>query len=175
MLNSVVLILLIFAAPLGVVRLTEKYPLIKKCGAVTLCFILGFVINLIPWNYDKAFMSTFASVLVAIAIPVMLFGINILDTRKTAGIIIKAFGLQILTAAVVSAVGAVLANALGMNFAAELSGMTTGLYIGGTPNLLAVGDALTHGDKNVISALVVSDTILGSIYFIAILTVGKRL
>lgn len=174
MLNSIVIILFLFMAPLAVVKLTRRYPVVKKCGTVTLCFILGLIINLIPWSYDKALVSTLTSVLVAIAIPIMLFGINILEMRKTAGIVIKAFALQIFSAVAISTIGAVIANALGMDFAAELSGMTTGLYIGGTPNLLAVGDALTHGDMNIISALVVSDTILGSIYFITILTVGKR-
>ncbi len=175
MLSNIIVCLLIFLIPVLVIRLTQSIPKLKKLGNITLCFTLGLLIDVLPFQYDKSFASTLSSVIVAIAIPIMLFGFNILDTRKAAGGVVKAFILQIVSTVVVSSSVALIAGKMGMENAGAYSGMTTGLYIGGTPNLLAVGHALTNGDMNAISSLVVSDTIVGSLYFLLILATGKHI
>lgn len=64
-----------------------------------------------------------------------------------------------------------------MSNANQLAGMSCGLYIGGTPNLIAIGNALLNSENKatVIAAANTSDFFVGGIYFLLILTVVRPL
>lgn len=166
-----------FLLPAGILWLIKRLPFLRSIGAIALCYACGFLIALLPVPYDKDLSQTVASVLVAVAIPLILFGFDLRSIRSLAKEMLIGYGLQIVSAAAVAAVGAVIAYRLGILRAPQLAGMAVGLYTGGTPNLIAVGNALVPGTEAaaVITAANTSDFFVGGIYFLLILTVIRPL
>jgi len=166
-------LLVILFLPAGILWLTSKIPLLKHIGAIALCYLCGFLFSLLPVPYDKSVSQMAASVIVAAAIPLILFGFDLRKVRFLAKDMIKGYGLQIIAAVLCSSAVAVVAGRSGFAYAPQLAGMATGLYTGGTPNLIAVGSALLpdSASAEVITAASTSDFVVGGICFFLILTV----
>lgn len=170
---TVLVILAMFCLPAFVVWLTKRIKFLNTIGAIALCYALGFVFSVIPIPYDKALTQTVASVIVALAIPLILFTVDLGGVKKLAKKTILSFALVIISTVVVSCCAFFVANRAGLQNASQLAGMATGLYIGGTPNLYFVGGALLTGENanTVIAAANTSDFFVGGIYFLLLLTV----
>ena len=172
---TVLAIVAMLAVPAFILWLTKKVKFLNFIGAIALCYALGIVISVIPIPYDKGTTEMVASIFVAIAIPLILFSFDIVSVRYLAKKTIISFALVIGSAAIVSVVAFFIANAAGLANASQLSGMTTGLYTGGTPNLIAIGTSLLSPDNkdSVLAAAQLSDFFVGGVYFLLILTVIK--
>ena len=174
---SVLEILIIAFFPALILRLVRKFSLFRKIGAVALCYGCGFVLALLPIPFDKSLSQLTASILVALAIPLILFGFDLRSVRGLARPILKGYGLQIVSAVLTASGAAFLASRMGVSWAGPLSGMTVGLYTGGTPNLIAVGSALLPAEAapGVITAANTADFLVGGVWFLLVLTVGRPL
>lgn len=170
---TVAMILAMFCLPAFIVWLTKKVKFLNTIGAIALCYALGFVFSVMPIPYDKGLTQTVASVIVAVAIPLILFTVDLGGVKKLAKKTILSFSLVIISTVVVSCCAFFVANSAGLQNASQLAGMATGLYIGGTPNLYFVGGALLTGENanTVIAAANTSDFFVGGIYFLLLLTV----
>lgn len=169
--------LIIVLLPALILYLVRKFALLRRIGAVALCYACGFVLALLPIPYDKSLSQLVASILVALAIPLILFGFDLRSVRGLAKPILIGYGLQILSAVLTASLVAFLASRLGVSWAPQLSGMTVGLYTGGTPNLIAVGSALLSAEAapGIITAANTADFLVGGVWFLLVLTVGKPL
>ena len=174
---AVLEILIIVFFPALILRLVRKFSLFRKIGAVALCYACGFVLALLPIPFDKSLSQLVASILVALAIPLILFGFDLRSVRGLARPVLKGYGLQIVSAVLTASGAAFLASRLGVGYATQLSGMTVGLYTGGTPNLIAVGSALlpAAAAPGVITAANTADFLVGGVWFLLVLTVGRPL
>ena len=172
---TVLAIVAMLAVPAFILWLTKKVKFLNFIGAIALCYALGIVISVIPIPYDKGTTEMIASIFVAIAIPLILFSFDIVSVRYLAKQTVISFALVICSAAVVSVVAFFIAEAAGLANASQLAGMTTGLYTGGTPNLIAIGTSLLDESnrETVIAAAQLSDFFVGGVYFLLILTVIK--
>lgn len=164
-------LLVLLLVPALMVKLTKRSAFLKSVGAIALCYAVGFVLSLLPIGYDKGLCGTVASVLVALAIPLVLCSFDIRSVRRLAKSTLLSFGLVMVSVIAVSTAAAFLGAAKGMENTAALSGMATGLYIGGTPNLFAIGSALLGRDSTAINLANIADSVMGGIYFLLILTV----
>ena len=164
-------LIVLFVLPAGVLWLVKRFPVLRAVGAIALCYGCGFVLALLPIGYDKGLSQTVASVLVAVAIPLILFGFDLRTVRSLAREIVTGYGLQIAAVILVAAAAAFIAR--GLSSAPQLSGMAVGLYTGGTPNLIAVGNALIDRQDApaVITAANTADFVVGGVYFLLIVTV----
>lgn len=176
-LYTVIAIILMFGLPIPLLILTKKVKFFNTIGAIALCYVAGFLISLIPVDYDKNLTQMVASILVAVAIPLVLFSFDMRSLKSLAKKTVISFALVIVSTVVISCVGFFVANAAGMSNANQLAGMSCGLYIGGTPNLIAIGNALLNSENKatVIAAANTSDFFVGGIYFLLILTVVRPL
>lgn len=165
-------VLFILFFPALVVFLTKRINILGKIGAIVLCYLCGFVLSLLPTCYDKDMAQTIASVVIAVAIPLILFSLDVTSVKLLAKETIKGFLLMILSVLATSFLAAVIASRNGLDEAPALAGMATGLYIGGTPNMFAVGNALLH-NKNLINLANISDSLVGGVLFFVILTLAK--
>ena len=106
------------------------------------------------------------------AFPMILFGFDLRSVRSLAREFLIGYGLQIVSAIVVACAAGVIAYRSGLAAAPQLSGMAIGLYSGGTPNLIAIGNALVPAGNApaVIIAANTSDALVGGLYFLLILT-----
>lgn len=162
--------------PALILWLTKKVKFLNFIGAIALCYALGIVISVIPIPYDRSLTEMIASIFVAIAIPLILFTFDITSVRHLAKKTVISFALVIASAVVVSVAACFIASAAGLVNASTLAGMSTGLYTGGTPNMIAVAKALLgDNSSDVIAAAQISDFFVGGVYFLLILTVIKPL
>lgn len=88
--------------------------------------------------------------------------------KKTA----VSFGL-VCVSAVVVATAAFLITKNFLPDAAGLTAMSIGLYIGGTPNLLAIGSAMLGTGHEAIVLANTADLFVGGLYFLFLLTAAK--
>ena len=168
-------ILIIFGLPVPIVWLTRKSKILGAIGAIACCYIVGFAfstIGLSGTSYDKGLTTTVAYVLVALSIPLILFSIDLKAVKKLTKGTVIGYALCIVEVIIV----AVAMFFITMSFVPDsvnLSSMIIGLYTGGTPNLNAIGIGMGAGE-NVISAANVSDTVVGGIYFLLLISVAPK-
>lgn len=167
-------ILIIVGLPVPIVMLTRKSKILGAIGAIACCYIVGFAfstIGLSGTSYDKGLTTTIAYVLVALSIPLILFSIDLRAVKKlTKGTII---GYSLCIVAVIIVAVAMFFITLSFFPSVNLSSMIIGLYTGGTPNLNAIGAAM-GAESNVLSAANVSDTVVGGIYFLLLISVAPK-
>ena len=112
-------------------------------------------------------------VCIGLAIPLLMFGTNLADVRRLAKPVLLSFALLLLA---VSAVAVLLGRTRGALFpwGRHLAAMAAGMYTGGSPNFNAVGVILgVPGDTIAVGNL--SDMIVGTVFYIFILTLAKPL
>jgi uncharacterized membrane protein len=141
--DMVVLILFYLLFPAIIIFLTNKFTLMNKIGSVLLAYFFGLVLGntgLLPDNVGQ-FQETFSGVSVLIAIPLLLFSLNIKDWFKVAG---KTFfsGFLLVIAVVTMVVSGHFIFLDDMPQGWQVSGLYTGVYTGGTPNMAAIRTAL---------------------------------
>jgi uncharacterized membrane protein len=139
------LILFYLFFPLVIIYLTNKFTFLNKIGAVLLAYFFGLVVGNIGVIPDKLgdFQQTFSGVSVLIAIPLLLFSLNIRDWFKMAG---KSFfsGFILTIAVAISVVSGyfIFLDKISGDWTWQVTGMYTGVYTGGTPNMAAIATAL---------------------------------
>ncbi len=171
---TVIALLAIFLLPAGIVFLVRRNKILGAIGAIACCYLVGFAFSTIGLSgvgYDKNLTTTVAYVLVALSIPLILFSIDLRSVKKLTKGTVVGFSLAIVSAIAV----AVAMFFITINFfpCADLAAMTIGLYTGGTPNMNAIGAAMNAGSET-ISAANVSDTLVGGIYFLFLISVAPR-
>ena len=146
----------------------ERYAWGRKYSGVMLLIALAIVlanVRIIPtaapaydavWNY-----------LVPIAIPLLLFEADLKRIVRESGPTLIAFVIG--SAAVVAGVivGSFLLD-LGQN-EAELAGIFTGTYIGGSLNFAAVAEASGMQDGSMLAAAIAADNVVTNLHFLLII------
>ncbi len=171
---NVVAFLAIALLPALIIWLTRKNKVLGAVGAIACCYLVGFAFSTIGFSgvdYDKGLTTTVAYVLVALSIPLILFSIDLRSLKKLTRETSVGFSLAIV--AVVLVAVAMFFITLTFFPSARLSAMAVGLYTGGTPNLNAIGAAL-HADQATIAAANVSDTLVGGIYFLFLISLAPK-
>lgn len=167
-------ILCILILPAPIIWLTRRNKILGAIGAIACCYLVGFAfstVGLSGFSYDKSLTTTIAYVIVALSIPLILFSIDLRTLKKLTRDMAVGYSLCIV---------AVIAVAFAMFFitmhffpSANLSAMIVGLYTGGTPNMNGIGAALGVSSE-VLSAANVSDTLVGGLYFLFLISVAPK-
>lgn len=168
-----------FGVPLLILRRRDR-GLTGIFGTIAMAYVWGILLAVCVWGLNRlgldiklnADIGQIGSyVCIGLAIPLLMFSTDLGQVRRLAGKVLLSFGLLI--AAVVAVVLLV-----GRTYAAsfpwgpELSAMATGMYTGGSPNFNAIGVILAvPGD--VIAMGNLSDMIVGSVFYVFILTLAK--
>lgn len=168
---NIVAVAVILFAPLGIIFLTKKVKFLSVIGAVALCYVLGVLLALTGLPYDKAFTQELTNYTIPIAIPLILFSLNLSSAKKLAKKSLTAFALVCVSVTVVVTAAFFIAKPH-IDYAAQLAGMFSGLYTGGTPNMNAIGIAVGL-DANMIGLAGTSDLIIGGIYFLFLITFAR--
>lgn len=161
--------------PAVVVYLCNKFSWLDKLGVVIVCYVVGLLIGAAgPDNAaaDQA-KNTVSSAAVALALPLLLFSVNVggvtrLARRATLSMLL-AFGAVV---AVVVA-GFLLVRDI-LPGAWQLAGMAVGLYTGGTPNVAAIRTALDV-EADLYIAVHTYDTVVGLFYLLFASALAKPL
>lgn len=181
MIVTVLQLIAVFGVPVLILRQREK-GLVRTFGTIAMAYFWGIVVAVAAFLCRKAGLDVRLNadvgqigsyVCIGLAIPLLMFGTNLADVRRLAKPVLISFALLLLA---VSAVVVVLGRTLGVGFpwGQQLAAMAAGMYTGGSPNFNAIGVILgVPGDTIAIGNL--SDMIVGTVFYIFILTLAKPL
>lgn len=146
----------------------ERFPWGRKYSGVMLLITLAIVLanlRIIPTSapvYDVVW-----EYLVPIAIPLLLFQADMKRIVREAGPTLIAFIIGSAAVAAGAMVGAILLD-LGPK-EAELAGIFTGTYIGGSLNFAAVAEATGMQESSMLAAAVAADNVITNLHFLLII------
>lgn len=181
MIVTVLQLIAVFGVPVLILRQREK-GIVRTFGTIAMAYFWGIVVAVAAFLCRKAGLDVRLNadvgqigsyVCIGLAIPLLMFGTNLADVRRLAKPVLISFALLLLA---VSAVVVVLGRTLGAGFpwGQQLAAMAAGMYTGGSPNFNAIGVILgVPGDTIAIGNL--SDMIVGTVFYIFILTLAKPL
>ena len=165
--------ILLCIIPAGVIWLCRRYPLLDTIGPILLLYAIGIVIANLPISFGS--MATVTSIAqnlsIPLAIPMMLFGscFSRGELRTQLVVVISGF----LSVAIAVVVGYML---FGHNMAegAEVGGIVSGMYTGGTLNAASLQKIFSVDEQTFV--LVNSyDIVISLLYFVVLFTFGIRL
>ncbi len=161
--------------PSLVLYLCYRFPLINKIGAVIICYLVGMLVgNYIDFPPEAVqLQATFTDVTVAVALPFLLFSMDLKAWRHLAGKATLCMLLAVISIVVVALVGFLLIQDQAA-YGWQLGGMAVGLYTGGTPNLAAIKTAL-QVNEDVYITMHTYDTVISLIYILFLCSVAQRL
>lgn len=153
--------------PRLMVSLSKRVRILGMLGPVFLCYAGGILLSLVIPETDIA--MDISEILVPIAIPLILFSADLSSVKRLAKPMLRSF-LLVVVSVVLVAVAVYLIFRDVVPQAYQYSGMVIGLYTGGTPNLMAIGEALGVNDSHIVIANA-SDVIVGGVYFLLLISV----
>lgn len=174
MIGTIAIVLFYLFVPAVVLRLCHLSKMADKIGAVLICYLVGMIFGALVINEQRfAIPDTISSIMIPLALPMLLFEVNIRNWSKMAG---KAF-LSMLLAVFGLVVLIFLGYAIfkdSVPHAAKVSGMLVGVYTGGTPNLASIKAALSVPDDLYIAVNTV-DMLIGAAYLLFLFSYAKPL
>ena len=172
-LNYIILTLLLCVTPAGVIWLCRRVPLLGKLGPIMVLYAIGMIIGNLPFMPPqmKAVQDLLPNVVVPLAIPMMLFGC--VFSRREARLQIKIVTSGFLSVAIAVVAGYLL---FGKNVeqGAQVGGIITGMYTGGTLNAAAL-QAIFRINSETYLLVNSYDIIISFIYFVFLFSVGIRM
>lgn len=171
---NLVLVAILLIVPLIVMLLDKATTKTNKSNGITACCVLGFLFSFCGLNYDKELCENIISIAIVLAIPLMLFDVNLKDflslSKKTINAFLIMMSIVIFTATIFMLVG----NLLGIKNVVDMSTMAIGVYIGGTQNLFSLGKTI-KANNDVVSLAYMADSIFGYLLLFFITTFGTKI
>ena len=171
--NYIVLLVIFFIVPAGVVWLCRRYRPLGQLGPIMVLYAIGMVIGNLPFiPTEIATLQEFLpNILIPLAIPMMLYGCTF--SRGEARLQCKIVASGFLATCIAVTIGYVL---FGRNIeqGAEVGGIITGMYTGGTLNAAALQTIFKINSETFV--LINSyDIIISFTYFVFLFSVGIKL
>lgn len=142
MLASILQVVALLSIPAGALALERRSKLFRFVPTILVCYLVGIALANVPGlPIDTGVSLSVCSATVALAIPLLLFSVDIVAWLKMARATVVSFGLCIVSVFVVSMAASVLFRD-SVPDAHKVAAMLVGVYTGGTPNMAAIGTAL---------------------------------
>jgi len=172
--HMILMFVFFLLTPVLVIYLEGKYKIVKKIGGVLICYILGALVGNIGLLPEGAFkyQDLLSQLTVPLALPLILFSMDIRKWFKMAGSAFSSLFLGLFTVILMILVGFWIFRDT-LPEAWKIAGMLTGIYTGGTPNMAAIKTAL-NVDTEIYLMTHTYEVALGAIYLVFILSVGQR-
>lgn len=174
-----ILVLAYLLIPALIVIACQKFSILDKAGVVVLSFGLGIAIAAgldlsLFFENDTitAVQKDVSEISIAIALPLLLFSINVKSALSMAGDTLKGMALALLSVIVISTLGALLFKDQVADVW-QVAGMSVGAYTGGGPNMAAIKTAI-DGKESIFVTMVTYDILFSAIYLIFVMSVGQR-
>jgi uncharacterized membrane protein len=167
--SVLIFILFIFGIPWLILTYRNKIPLSNFFSPIVLCYAFGIILSILNKERNNSYFETasqISQISILIAIPMLLYGSHSIKNLFSY----KPVALSFLAATMSSAMSCF---AIAFWFRYELDSfalvgaMLSGLYIGGTPNMQAIGIAL-KGDPNITVQLTAADALVGGSYLVCL-------
>ncbi len=174
-----ILVLAYLLIPALIVYACQKFTLLDKAGVVVLSFGLGIAIAagldlslFFQTETITAVQKDVSEISIAIALPLLLFSINVKSALNMAGDTLKGMGLALLSVMVISIIGAIIFNDQVADVW-QVAGMSVGAYTGGGPNMAAIKSAI-DGKESIFITMVTYDILFSAMYLIFVMAFGQK-
>ena len=168
------LVFLAILFPAIIIFLEGKYKVIKKIGAVLVCYGIGLVvgnIGILPEGSAK-YQDLLTQMSIPLSLPLILFSMDVKKWFKSAGSAFGSLLIGLISVLVMIFIGYWIYKG-SIKDIWQVSGMLVGIYTGGTPNMAAIKTALGVSQELYILTHTYELT-LGAIYLIFVLSIGQR-
>ncbi len=168
------LIILFIITPIIVLYLEGRFSILKKIGAVLICYGVGLIIgnmDVLPEGAEK-YQNTLTEITIPLALPLILFSLDVKSWFKMARSAFWALLTGLISVISVIIIGYFIFRGDLENIW-QVAGMLVGVYTGGTPNMAAMKTALDVSQELYIMTHTY-DLTLGAIYLVFILSVGQK-
>ena len=171
--NYILLTAIFCITPAGVIWLCRRYSVLGKIGPIMVLYAIGMVIGNLPFIPKEitALQDLLPNVMIPLAIPMMLYCCNF--SRSEARLQLKVVVSGFLSVCLAIAIGYML---FGKHLAqgAEVGGIITGMYTGGTLNAAAL-QAIFRINSETYILINSYDIIISFLYFVFLFSVGIKL
>ncbi len=169
---SVLIAVLFLAVPLALVLAARHWRWARAIGPVVLAYAAGMALGLSGLMPEAAepMRNTMTEASLALALPLLMFGIDLRAWQHLAGPALKGMALAV-AAVTIIAVAMFFSSSGSTELRAQLTGLAIGMYTGGLANLGAVKLALTVPDARYLMFATV-DTMVGAVYLLFMLTLA---
>ena len=160
-------------APAGVIWACRRYKVLGKIGPIMVLYAIGMVVGNLPFLPEgiKSLQDMIPNVMIPLAIPMMLFGCHF--TSREAGLQLKLVVSGFSSVCLAVIVGYLLFGCH-VEEGAEIGGIISGMYTGGTLNAAAL-QAIFKIDSERFILVNSYDIIISFLYFVFLFSVGIRL
>ncbi len=168
------LVLFFLLCPALMIYLCNRFSLLGKVGPMMLCYAIGMLvatIGAIPEGSGPV-QSNIMNVSIPLALPLLMFSLDLRRWLKLAGRAFFSFGLAVI--AVLTAVSiayAIYHDTLEESW--KVAGMLIGVYTGGSINLNAIGLAL-KAKEHVLVLTNAADMLVCGPYILFMLSIAQR-
>ena len=172
--NTILIALIYTFAPLLLLYGCKKLSWLNKFGTVALAYVLGIIIantGLIKPEI-KPLQDNFTSVTIALALPLLLFSVNLKQWSRLALKTGLAVIFGIISVLIIIVIGYyLLKNKIPDCW--QVSGLMVGVYLGATANMAAIMKAL-NGDPNTFILANAYDILICIGYFFFLITKAQK-
>ena len=172
--TPVLLVLFYFLFPVLIIHLDKKYTLVNRIGTVVICYGMGLLIGNIGILPDgiTEFQENIYSFCVIMAIPLLLFSLDIRKWISMAGKTMLSLVLGIVSVIIMVVLGYFLFRDVIPDIW-KVSGVLVGFYSGGAPNAAAISLALDM-EPEVFILTQTYDLVVGAVTLLFLMTVAQR-
>lgn len=172
-LNYYLIIVIFLLTPAGVIWLCRRFPLLDKIGPIMILYAVGMIFGNMPFAPEEIapIQEIMPNVLIPLAIPMMLFGCSF--SSKDAPLQLKVVSSGFISVVVAVVVGYLLFGCK-VEEGAEIGGIITGMYTGGTLNAAAL-QAIFRINSEQFILINSYDIIISFLYFVFLFGIGIRL
>ena len=169
---NILIAALFLLVPAPIIWLNNRFKAVEKIGIVLICYLLGILvgnIGILPESFS-GIQTTMQDVSICLALPLILFSVDIKKWMKTAK---KGIICMLLAVVSIATVVFILQLIFRDNpEATKYAGLAIGVYTGGTPNIASIKTAIGV-DETTYTIFNTYDMVI-SIFYMLLVTSGAR-
>lgn len=171
---NILLALLFILVPAPIIWLSNRVKIVEKIGVVIICYALGMLVGnlgVLPESFS-AIQSAIQDISICLALPLILFSIDVRKWTKIAKKGLVCMGLAVVSIATVVFV-------LHMAFVksnpdvADYGALAIGVYTGGTINIAAIAAARNIPENTYVMFNTV-DMVISALYMVFLTSIGRK-
>lgn len=172
---NILIAVLFLIIPAPIIYLNNRVKWVNKLGIVLICYILGIIVGnvgILPDSFS-GMQTTIQDVSVCLALPLILFSLDLKKWLKTAKKGIICMGLAVVSIAVVVFVLHLIFGGIDEK-TPQYAGLAIGVYTGGTPNLASIKTAIGV-DETTYTMFNTYDMVISIGYILFLTTIAKKI
>jgi len=169
-----IIILFFVLAPIFIIYLEGKYKIVKKIGAVLICYAFGLVVGniaVLPQG-SQVYQNMLTTVSIPLALPLILFSMDFKKWLRGARSAVASLIIGLFSVLLVIFIGYWIYKG-SIKDIWQISGLLVGIYTGGTPNMAAIKTALNVPQEMYILTHTY-ELLLGAVYLVFVISIGQR-